>query len=244
MPSTAPVPNKALASFKSEGSFFQSALLADGHGVTSRIGTLASGKYSPGQILSITPATGALVPAVIGSAAPNCVLAEYADATGGSVQALVYLTGRMKADQIIWPAAGSHADHTDLLRDVGIYLESVLYKDGTIVKSVPTAEDEAHAKKQLDEARKRWEEPKEIEAEKITITDSPWAYMTEEERLTKPQLSAAPIELTEDLEPSIEGTGREVKPEKEKERDKERDKDRAEQPKGPVVPPAKPHEKK
>ena len=199
MPSTAPQPNFGLASFAQAGTYYYDPLLSDGDDVTSRTGTLAAGKYNRGQILNITPATGAVIPAVLGSAAPNCILAENADATGGSVPVLVYLTGRFKADQVAWPAAGAHADVTDVLRDCGIILESVLYKDGTIVKSVPTEQDASEAKAVLEANRQRAQaKPAEAPEVRVGVTDSPWAYMTPEERAQKPWLSNPPLEGEEE----------------------------------------------
>ena len=192
--STAPIPNFGLATFYQAGTFAQDPLLSDGDDVVSRKGTLASGNYVRGQILSITPSTGALVPAVIGSAAPNCILAENANATAGSVEALVYLSGKFKADQITWPAAGSHADHTDLLRDYGILIESVEGATGATVKSVPTEADAAEAKKALEENRKRGKEPAPKTEVPEFVGDSPWAYMTVEEKEKMPWLADPPVQ--------------------------------------------------
>jgi hypothetical protein len=200
--STAPIPNFALASFSQAGSFATDALLSDGDDVVSRKGTLASGKYVRGQILSITPSTGAIVPAVIGSAAPNCILAENADATGGSVEALVYLSGKFKADQITWPAAGAHADHTDLLRDYGILIESVEGSTGATIKSVPTEADAAEAKKTLEENRKRTKEPPAKTEVPAFVGESPWGYMTPEEKEKMPWLADPPVQEQEQEEDS------------------------------------------
>lgn len=196
--STAPIPNYALASFRFESSYANDPLLADGHDVTSRKGTVASGggKMNRGQILHIDAASGAVTAAVTGAAATqaNCVLAENIDATSATVQALVYLTGRMKADAVLWPAAGAHAAHTEDLRDVGIYLESVLFRDGIMVKSAATAEEEADAKSRLKDAKERIEAAKTAAAEdqdESDVADSTWSHMTQEERDQHPELAAA-----------------------------------------------------
>ena len=193
--STAPIPNIALASFKLESTQFYDGLLADGHDVTSMKGTIASGtqgKLYRGQILHITPSTGAIITAVTGAAATvaNCVLAENIDATSATVDALVYMTGRMKASAILWPPAGAHAAHTEDLRDVGIYIESVLGQTGQMVKNVPTAEDEAAAKEQLEKNRERLK-ARQAEVETYYApkpNDSPIGYMTVEEREKNPEL--------------------------------------------------------
>ena len=142
--STAPNPNYALASFKAEGTFAYDALLSDGDDVVSRTGTLTSGigVVKRGTIVNIDPATGNVILAVLGTAAPNAIVAENADSTSAAVPVLVYLQGKFKADQIIWPAAGSHSAITDALRDYGILIESVEGPGGGMIKSVPTAEEQ------------------------------------------------------------------------------------------------------
>lgn len=228
--STAPNPNYALASFKQEGSYSYDTLLADGHDVTSRKGTIASGGgfVYRGSIRHIDPATGVITAAVTGAAATvaNCVVAENCDATSATKECLVYLTGRMKADAVIWPAAGSHAAHTEDLRDVGIYLESVLYRDGMIVKSTPSEEDAAKAKERVEAARKRLKEGEKAAAaeEPGKIADSSWAYLTEEERLNNPELAAP--------EP--------YDPEKEKEKERQKEKEGQKESPKPTPPPTPP----
>ena len=198
--STAPVPNIALASFSQVGSFTNDPLLADGHDVTSMIGTIASGggfNYR-GAIKHIDRATGAITTAVTGAAATaaNCVVAENCDATSANAACLVYLTGRMKADAVIWPPAGTHAAHTEDLRNFGIYLESVLFRDGVTVKSAPTQEEEADAKKRLDRARERLKAKADQDKEEIKegAADSQWSHMTAEEREKQPDLDTPPTE--------------------------------------------------
>jgi len=205
--STAPIPNFGLATFyPASGPFSFPVLLSDGHGVTSRLGALAIGaanKVTRGQIVHIDMATGAINVAptdVLGDAATaNAVVAENADPTAGAVSCLVYTTGKMKADAIVWPAAGSHAKLTDCLRDFGIYIESVLGTAGTFVKSVPTEEETAAAIAQLAAAKAAaiaaagaaQGTPPDLVG---GVADSPWAYMTEAERTQSPQLGDAPPE--------------------------------------------------
>ena len=165
--STAPNPNFALASFGQSGTYSDDSLLADGHGVTSAKGTLASGGgfVLRGTIMKMDMATGALSVADGGTALANVVVAENADATSATAQVLVYLTGRMKSSGIIWPAAGSHAAHAESLRDVGIYIESVMRTSGQTLRSAGlTAEAEAADIKAIaDRAEKAAEKAAEKE---------------------------------------------------------------------------------
>jgi hypothetical protein len=188
------------ASFGFSTPTFLSALLADGHDVTSRKGTVASGIgiLKRGAILKIVPATGVItVPAA--AADCNCVLVDDVDATTATVQAGVYLTGRMKADAIQWPGALVHADCTEALRDVGIYIESVIIADGSLVKSVPTTEEAAEAMKNLKKARAAAKESEkeagEEDEEKQPPSDSPFAYLTPDEKVDNPDLATSALAI-------------------------------------------------
>src|SRR5580765_3180950 len=128
----------ARASF-STTAFGYSPLLSDGDDVVSRTGTVASGVgvLKRGAVLKMDPATGAIsVPAT--AADCNCVLANDIDATSTAAAATVYVSGKMKADAIIWPGALGHGVVSDALRDFGILIESVVYTDGTLVKAAPS----------------------------------------------------------------------------------------------------------
>jgi hypothetical protein len=142
--STAPNPNYALAGFKAEGTFAYDALLSDGLEIVSKVGTLTSGigVVKRGTIVNIDPTSGAVILAVLGTSAPNAIVAENADSTSAAVGVLVYVSGAFKADQIIWPAAGSHAAITDALRDNHILIESVEGPGGGMIKSAPTSEEQ------------------------------------------------------------------------------------------------------
>ena len=124
------------------------------------------------------------------------------------------VTGRMKADAVVWPGALNHADVTDALRNVGIYLESVVAYDGTLVKSVPTVEEQKEAIKNLEKARKQTKEKtEEAEEEKQPPSDSPLAYLTPDERETNPDLSGAALHIAaEEFAESQEGEKKEPKP--------------------------------
>ena len=174
-------------------------LLSSGDDVVSRSGTIASGLgiFKRGTICKIVPASGVITVGATAAEA-NCILAEDVDATSATKAALVYLSGQFKADALIWPGALPHADVADALRNYGILVESVVFTDGTLVKSVPTAEEEAAAKATLDKARAALEAaeaaaatpPAPADAPKPS--DSPWAYMTAEERALHPELANVP----------------------------------------------------
>ena len=238
--STAPIPNFGLASFGAAGSYTYDPLLSDGHHVVSRMGSVAAGsaKLVRGTIVNFAPATGYVLPNPL-VAACNAVVAENVDPTGatGRVDCLVYVSGKMKADAIIWPSAGTHAEIADNLRDYGILLESVLFRDGAIVKSAPTADQESKAKERIEDNRKRGtKEPDgklDLEGD---IQDSSWGYLSAEDREKNPELAApAPLgseEAEEADRKERERTGgiKEKVPEKPGEKRAERREDRPSSP--------------
>jgi hypothetical protein len=136
--STAPIPNVALASFTKEGSFISNALLSDGDDVVSRTGTVASGSavLQRGQIVNIDPTTGIIIPAVLGTSAPNAVVAENCDATLAAQKCLVYIAAKVKADALIWPPTGSRTAIADALRDYGILVEGVMLPTGQYTSAI------------------------------------------------------------------------------------------------------------
>lgn len=203
--STAPIPNFALASFKSEGSYTYDALLSDGHHIVSRMGTVASGigKLYRGQIVKVVVATGVTtVPAT--AAECNAVLAENVDATAATVPALLYMSGKMKADAVIWPGALAHADVADALRNYGILLESVLFRDGLMVKSAPTAQQTEAAQQRIEENQEEIEgrSGETPEPEEITIAESSWGHLTAEQRMSADAMDLIhpPVVIDEDEE--------------------------------------------
>jgi hypothetical protein len=185
-------------------SFSYIGLLSDGSDVVSRSGTVASGIgiLKRGAILKCDPATGVItVPAA--AADCNCILADDVDATAATVAALVYLSGKFKADAIVWPGALGHGVVSDALRDFGILIESVVFSDGTLVKSVPLqAEAEAamaiveHNREELSRTGTPTGPP-----EQKPTADSPWAYLTPEERERHPELAHVPT--TDEIAGSI-----------------------------------------
>jgi hypothetical protein len=203
--STAPQPNIALASFKSEGAFTYDPLLSDGTRIVSRMGTVASGigKLYRGTILKVVPATG-VTTVPVAAADCNCVLAENIDATSATVAALLYMSGKMKADAVIWPGALPHADVADALRNWGILLESVLFRDGLTVKIAATEQETQVAQQRIEDnlgaIEGRTGEP--AEAPEHTVAESSWGHLTAEQRQSPEamELIEPPAQLTEDGE--------------------------------------------
>jgi hypothetical protein len=123
------------ASFSS-ATFSFNALLSDGRGVVSRSGTIAAGigVVARGTIVKYDPATGNItIPVTVTDC--NAILSNDYDSTAGAVPANVYMTGKFKANAIVWPGALGHGVVTDQLRDYGIYIESVVDTPGTLVKT-------------------------------------------------------------------------------------------------------------
>ena len=191
MPTYAPL---GTASFTIATPTFNYALLSDGDDVVSRIGTVASGigVLKRGTIVNFVPATGVItVPTT--AAGCNGILVDDIDATSATVQAGVYVSGKVKADALTWPTALAHGDVADALRDFGILVESVVFTDGSMVKSFPTEAEAAEAQKNLDrvrqlakDAEKKAEEAKQDEP---PPSDSPWAYLTDDEKEKTPGLA-------------------------------------------------------
>ena len=172
-------------------------LLSSGDDVVSRSGTVASGigVLKRGTICKIVPATGVITVGATAAEA-NCILAEDVDATSATKAALVYLSGQFKADALTWPGALAHADVSDALRNYGILVESVVYTDGTLVKSFATAQEEAAGRAVVEQNRadlaSRAAGTPTAPAETKPVVDSPWAYLTPEERANNPELAAMP----------------------------------------------------
>jgi hypothetical protein len=192
MPTANPI---GLASFSSL-TYTYNALLSDGDDINSKSGTVASGTgvLVRGTIVKWDPATGNVtIPAVVADC--NGILSNDIDATSATVGCNVYITGSFKADAITWPGALSHALVTDQLRAWSIYIQSVVYTDGTLVRSAPTAIEEAEARKHIEhnkaleaKAEKAAKEAeKEGDKEQPKPADSAWAYLTSDEREQHPE---------------------------------------------------------
>ena len=93
--------------------------MTSGAGVVKR-GTIVGLSGTTGKYTKTDPATG--------------ILAQDCDATAADVGCVVYVQGKFAISGIIWPAAGSHASHTALLHDLGIYILSVELESGLLMK--------------------------------------------------------------------------------------------------------------
>jgi len=189
----------AQASFSTTAFSYQ-PLLSDGDDVVSRNASMASGGgvHKRGEILKYDPATGILtVPAA--AADCNCILVNDIDATSAATQATVYVSGKFKADAIVWPAALAHGPVTDALRDFSILIESVVYVDGTLVRSAPSPEQEAAARAavaaNLAAATSTTTTAAPGEAAAVS-SDSLWPYLTPEQQAQQPQLATPPLPTT------------------------------------------------
>jgi len=191
MPTYSPI---GQASFSTVTPTAYNPLLSDGDDVVSRTGTVASGIgiLKRGTIVKCDPATGAIT---LPAAAADCngVLVDDVDATSATVPAGVYLSGKMKADAIIWPAALGHAVVSDALRDFGILIESVVYTDGVTVRSVPT-DAQAQSAQAVVEFNREGGAAKGAKAPETPPEglDHPLAYLTPDEREKNPELAEVP----------------------------------------------------
>jgi len=194
MPTANPI---GVASFSS-AAYAYNALVSDGDDINTLKGTVASGigVLIRGTIVNIDPATLAItVPTTV--AGCNAILVNDVDSTAATVPAQVYTTGSFKADAITWPGALSHALVTDQLRDYQINIQSVIYTDGTLVKSAPSKAEEDEAKKQIEknkaEAKKAAEAVEEAAKEGPKPSDSPSAHLSADEREQHPEYGAPAV---------------------------------------------------
>jgi hypothetical protein len=205
--------------------FGYSPLLSDGDDVVSRSASMASGGgvVKRGAILKWDPATGLLTQPAAATDC-NCILSNDIDATSAAATAIVYVGGKFKADAIIWPGALSHALVTDALRSHDMQIESVVFTDGTLVKAAPSQAAAQNAQAVVEQNRSEGDAAKAAAAtidpktgEPKIEMDSPWAYLTPEEREKSPELAQAPTakELVESapdvapvtLSPTSDNTG-------------------------------------
>lgn len=197
------------ASFSSTP-YTYSPLLSDGDDVVSRSASMASGGgvQKRGTILKYDPATG-LITIPVATTDCNAILVNDIDATSTAAAALIYVGGKFKADAVLWPGALSHALCTESLRMHDIQVESVVFTDGTLVKA-QSLDAEAQAANKVIEYNKGQEEaarsgaPGKAAEAKPTM-DSPWAYLTAEEREKNPELAEVPT--TTELKEAAEGAG-------------------------------------
>ncbi len=202
------------ASFSSTP-YTYSPLLSDGDDVVSRSASMASGGgvQKRGTILKYDPATG-LITIPVATTDCNAILVNDIDATSTAAAALIYVGGKFKADAVLWPGALSHALCTESLRMHDIQVESVVFTDGTLVKA-QSLDAEGQAATQVVEFNKAQEEatrsgapgkgaPGKAAEEKPSM-DSPWAYLTAEEREKNPELAEVPTAA--EIADAVEGAG-------------------------------------
>lgn len=105
-------------------------LLAGDYPAVTDIVTIDAGALVRGTLLGKITATGKYIKcdsaAVDGSQAPLAILAEDADATGGDVQAVIYLSGAFNQDAVVFGGADTAATHRTALRDLNIYLKKAV----------------------------------------------------------------------------------------------------------------------
>jgi len=193
----------AKASFSSVAFPGALPLLATGDDVVSQPCTVAAGINSNllkrGQIVKWAPDTKAVtMPAAATDA--NAIVVDDIDCTAAAT-GLVYTAGIFSAAAVLWPGVLNHGLVTDALRDYGIFLQSVVFTDGTLVRSATTEAEAAEAQKKLDKARADQKAEAEEAAkaaagksddpDKPKPSDSAWAYMTAEEREKNPALLEA-----------------------------------------------------
>jgi hypothetical protein len=182
------------ASFSSQ-SFTYSPLLSDGDDVVSRSGSIAAGTtvYKRGTIMHIDPTTGAVTAPALATDC-NCILVNDVDTNQGAQTVTVYVGGKFKADAVIWPASLSHSAVSDNLRNFDIQIESVVYTDGTLVKSAPSPAEQAAAEAAVaaNVAASTSTTTTPAPAATAAPRDSLWPYLTPEQQQNQPQLANPP----------------------------------------------------
>lgn len=194
------------ASFSGPVAFNYYPLLSDGDDIVSRPASIASGGgiFKRGAIVKWDPATGLIT---MPAAATDCnaIVVNDVDATSATQASQVYVSGKFKADAVIWPGALSHALVTENLRLHSMLIESVEFIDGSLVKGAPSEAEAAAAQKQVEVNRAKADEAAKAapSLDRKLSSDSPWGYLTPEERETQPQL--ATVAKRDDGEEGEEG---------------------------------------
>lgn len=106
-------------------------LLAGGYPAVDDIVTVVSGQnLTRGAVLGKITASGKYTlcdsAASDGSEAPQVVLAEACDASGGDAQAVVYLSGAFAEGAVIFGGTDDSDTHRAALRDLNIYLKKTV----------------------------------------------------------------------------------------------------------------------
>jgi hypothetical protein len=191
------------ASFSSQ-SFSYSPLLSDGDDVVSRSASIASGTavYKRGTIMKYDPATGAVAAAAAATDC-NCILVNDVDTNLGAQNVTIYVGGKFKADAVIWPASLSHSAVSDNLRNFDIQIESVVFTDGTLVKSAPSPAEQAAAEAAVAANVAASTSTTTTPAPEATAapSDSLWPYLTPEQQQNQPQLANQPDATTSTTTP-------------------------------------------
>jgi hypothetical protein len=167
--------------------------------VVSRGATAKSGGgvIKRGQIVGIEAASGKIVAADATNLA-SAIKAEDEDATAADAACIVYVGGIFRADAVLWPATGTHAAVTDQLRDMGIFLESVVSQPGTIVKSVPLDNEEVRIDDTVvAKPDPNAPKPKEAEPLKIELGKEPYLEPKPGEYRVMPGTGTVPVDKPE-----------------------------------------------
>jgi DUF4097 and DUF4098 domain-containing protein YvlB len=113
---------------ESLGTFSPDNLIAGDAKIVTASGTIASGAGAllRGTVLGKITASGKYRPAKAsssdGSQAPDVILAEYADATSGDVETVLYLSGQFSEYALTLDSSLTADGIRDVLRDKNIYL--------------------------------------------------------------------------------------------------------------------------
>lgn len=110
--------------------FVPENLIAGDYPLVTDIIIVDAGVLAIGSVLGKITATGKYIlcnsAAVDGSAVATCILAEAADASGGDINATVYLSGAFDENQLVFGGADTAATHREALRDKNIYLKKAV----------------------------------------------------------------------------------------------------------------------
>lgn len=108
-------------------------LIAGRFPLVTTTATIGAGTLSRGTVLGQITASGnyieSVATAVDGSQNPVAILADYADASGGAVQAPIYETGEFNENRVIYDASWTLAKLQEALRGASIFLKSLVTAD-------------------------------------------------------------------------------------------------------------------
>ncbi len=105
-------------------------LIAGNQKIVTDTVTIGAGTLARGTVLGKVTASGNYIQSVAGAADgsqnPVAILADAADASGGAVQAGVYLTGEFNANALTFDASWTVATLKAALRPLGIFLKNAV----------------------------------------------------------------------------------------------------------------------